>query len=279
MEYGIVTFVTDESIRPGDLARAVEGHGFDSLFFTEHSNIPASRETPYPGGGDLPPEYYQTLDPFVALTAAALATRELRVGTGMCLLVQRDPIHTAKAVASLDHLSGGRFLFGVGAGWNREEMAQHGTEPATRMRLLRERVLAMKELWREDVAEYRGEFVTIAPTTVRPRPLQRPHPPIIVGGMGPTVLDRVLEYGDAWAPNPGWPPMPGMKDRIAELRFRCDAAGRDRTPVMVFGMSPDPQQVEEYQQMGADACIFLLETLPAGESLARLAAIARAVGL
>jgi probable F420-dependent oxidoreductase len=279
VEFGIVTFVTDDSIRPGDLARAVEGHGFDSLFFTEHSNVPASRETPYPGGGDLPPEYYRTLDPFVALTAAALATRELRVGTGMCLLVQRDPIHTAKAVASLDHLSGGRFLFGVGAGWNREEMAQHGTEPATRMRLLRERVLAMKELWREDVAEYWGEFVTIAPTTVRPRPLQRPHPPIILGGMGPTVLDRVLEYGDAWAPNPGWPPMPNMKDRIAELRSRCDAAGRDRMPVMVFGMSPDPRQVEEYQRMDADACVFLLETLPADEALARLATIARAAGL
>jgi len=279
VEFGIVTFVTDDSIRPGDLARAVEGHGFDSLFFTEHSNVPASRETPYPGGGDLPPEYYRTLDPFVALTAAALATRELRVGSGMCLLVQRDPIHTAKAVASLDHLSGGRFLFGVGAGWNREEMAQHGTEPATRMRLLRERVLAMKELWREEIAEYRGEFVTIAPTTVRPSPLQRPHPPIIVGGMGPSVLDRVLEYGDAWAPNPGWPPMPDMKDRIAELRSRCDAGGRDRMPVMVFGMSPDPRQVEEYQRMDADACVFLLETLPADEALARLATIARAAGL
>jgi probable F420-dependent oxidoreductase len=279
MQFGIVTFSTDDCIRPDALAKAAEDLGFDSLFFTEHSNIPASRETPYPGGGDLPAEYYRTFDPFVALTAAALATERLRIGTGMCILVQRDPIHTAKSVASLDQLSNGRFLFGVAAGWNREEMAQHGTNASTRMRLLRERVLAVKSLWTEDVAEYHGEFVDIAPTTVRPGPRQDPHPPIIVGGMGPTVLDRVLEYGDAWAPNPGWPPMPDLPDRLIELRERASGAGRDHIPVMLFGMSADREQIDRYTEMGVDACVFLLGTLEPDDALAELERMARVAEL
>jgi probable F420-dependent oxidoreductase len=279
MEFGIVTFSTDQSIRPDELGRVVEDHGFDSLFLTEHSNIPASRETDYPGGGDLPDYYYRTYDPFVALTAAAMATERLRIGTGVCLLIERDPIHTAKAVGSLDQLSGGRFLFGVGAGWNIEEMAQHGTNPATRMRLLRERVLAIKELWANDIGEYRGDLVDIPPTTVRPRPLQQPHPPVIVGGMGPTVLDRVLEFGDAWAPNPGWPPMPDLPDRITELRERATAAGRPHIPVLIFGMSDEPGQVEHYATMGADACVFLLEAMPYEDARKMLSSIANAADL
>jgi probable F420-dependent oxidoreductase len=279
LQFGIVTFSTDQSIRPDNLAKAVEDHGFDSLFFTEHSNIPASRDTPYPGGGELPQEYYRTFDPFVALTAAAMATERLQIGTGMCLLIQRDPIHTANAVATLDHISGGRFLFGVGAGWNREEMLQHGTNPATRMRLLRERVLAMKELWAKDIAEYHGEFVDIAPTTVRPRPAQHPHPPIIIGGMGPNVLDRVLEYGDVWAPNPGWPPMDDLPERIEELRERAAAAGRGHVPVMIFGMSDEGDQVERYSAMGVDACVFLLDTQPADEAPQTISRIAKLAGL
>jgi probable F420-dependent oxidoreductase len=279
LQFGLVTFSTDHGVRPDELAKAVEQQGFDSLFFTEHSNIPASRETAYPGGGDLPPEYYRTFDPFVALTAAAMATERLRIGTGMCVLVQRDPIHTAKAVATLDQLSGGRFLFGVGAGWNREEMAQHGTEPRTRMRLLRERVHTMKQLWGNDVAEFHGEFVDIAPTTVRPEPAQRPHPPIIVGGMGPTVLDRVLDYGDAWAPNPGWPPMDDLPERIDELRERAAAAGRGHIPVMIFGMSEEGDQVARYADMGVDACVFLLETLPLSQSRDALARVAKLAGI
>jgi probable F420-dependent oxidoreductase len=279
LKYGIVAFSTDEGVRPDDLARAVEAHGFDSLFFTEHSNIPASRETPYPGDGELPGEYYRTYDPFVALAVAAAATERLRIGTGMCLLIQRDPIHTAKAVASLDRLSGGRFMFGVGAGWNREEMLQHGTDPATRMRLLRERVLAIKALWANDVAEYQGEFVNIEPTTVRPAPLQEPHPPVIIGGMGPKVLDRVLDFGDAWAPNPGWPPMPDLPDRIIELRERASAAGRPHIPVLIFGVSDDGDQIERYAEIGADACIFLLPTLPHDQTLEAVGHIARIAGL
>jgi probable F420-dependent oxidoreductase len=279
LDFGIVTFATDQGIRPDDLARAVETCGFDSLFLTEHSNIPASRETNYPGGGELPNEYYRSFDPFVALTSAAMATSRLKIGTGMCLLIQRDPIHTAKAVGSLDTLSGGRFLFGVGAGWNREEMSQHGTNPATRMRLLRERVLAIKELWANDIASFDGEFVHIAPTTVRPGPLQKPHPPVIVGGMGPKVLDRVLEFGDAWAPNPGWPPMPDLPDRIVELRERASAGGRPRIPVLIFGVAGQKDQIKQCRAMGADACIFLLPTLPKTETVEALRSFARIAGL
>ncbi|MCU1624493.1 MAG: putative N5,N10-methylenetetrahydromethanopterin reductase-related protein [Frankiales bacterium] len=279
MEFGIVTFATDDSIRPDDLAVGLEGHGFDYLFLTEHSNIPASRETPYPGGGDLPPEYFHTYDPFVALTVAAAATRTLRVGTGMCLLVQRDPIHTAKSVASLDQLSGGRFVFGVSAGWNVDEMRQHGTDPRTRTKLLGERVRAITQLWSEEVASFDGELVTIAPTTVRPRPAQLPHPPIVLGGMGPTVVDRVLEYADAWAPNPGWPPMPDLPERISELRRRSEELGRGRVPVYLFGMAADPEQIASYEAMGVDVCVFLLETLPRDKSLEALAVMADAAGL
>jgi probable F420-dependent oxidoreductase len=279
VQFGIVTFSTDEGIRPDDLAVAVEGHGFDHLFLTEHSNIPASRETPYPGGGELPPEYLCTYDPFVALTAAALATSTLRIGTGMCLLGQRDPIHTAKSVASLDQLSRGRFVFGVGAGWNVEEMRQHGTDPRTRTRLLGERVRAMKALWSQDVASFEGELVTIAPTTVRPRPVQTPHPPIVLGGMGPTVVDRVLEYADAWAPNPGWPPMPDLPERIAELRSRSAELGRGHIPVFLFGMAADAHQIASYEAMGVDVCVFLLETSSHDRTLDALGLVAKAAGL
>lgn len=279
MEFGIVTFATDDSIRPDDLAVALEGHGFDYLFLTEHSNIPASRETPYPGGGDLPPEYFRTYDPFIALTVAAAATQRLKVGTGMCLLVQRDPIHTAKAVASLDQLSGGRFVFGVSAGWNLDEMRQHGTDPKTRTRLLGERVHAIKAMWGQEVASFDGELVKIAPTTVRPRPAQLPHPPIVLGGMGPTVVDRVLDYADAWAPNPGWPPMPDLADRIAELRRRSVEQGREHIPVHLFGMAADPEQIASYEAMGVDVCVFLLESLPRDKALEALAGMADAAGL
>jgi probable F420-dependent oxidoreductase len=279
MKFGIVTFSTDQSIRPDKLAVIIEQLGFDSLFLTEHSNIPASRQTPYPGGGDLPEEYFGTYDPFIALMAAAAATKRIQIGTGMCLVAQRDPIHTAKSVATLDQLSDGRFLFGVGAGWNREEMYQHGTNPATRMKLLRERMLAIKSLWSEDIAEFHGDFVNIEPTTVRPAPVQRPHPPVIIGGIGPTVLDRVLEYGDAWAPNPGWPPMEDLAERIDELKQRAKSSGRGEIPVMVFGMSADAKQVEHYASIGVTSCVFLLPTLPEREAREYLDALAKIAGL
>lgn len=270
MRFGVVTFVTDRAVRPGDLGRAVEDAGFDSLFLTEHTNIPASRRTPYPGGGELPEEYLRTYDPFVALTAAAMTTSTLRIGTGMCLVAQRDPIHTAKSIASIDQLSMGRFQFGVGAGWNREEMEQHGTDPRTRMALVRERVLAIKELWNNDVAEFDGEFVHITPTTVRPEPFQKSGPPVILGGMGPTVIDRVIDYADAWAPNPGWPPMPDLPDRINQLRESAAAAGRGHIPVYLFGMSAVAEHIENYAELGVEECVFLLPTLPFEESASEL---------
>jgi probable F420-dependent oxidoreductase len=201
IEFGVAYFPTHDAVAPATLARLVEDHGQRSLLFAEHTHIPASRESPYPGGGELPRKYSHTYDLFVALTAAALATSSLRVGSGICLVTERDPIITAKEVASIDHLSGGRFEFGVGAGWNREELRHHGTDPRTRMRLMGERVEAMKAIWSQDEATYHGEFVSFDRVWSWPKPVQRPHPPVLVGGNGPTVLDRVLAYGDAWMPN------------------------------------------------------------------------------
>lgn len=180
MKFGISTFVTDDGIAPAPLARAIEERGFDSLFVAEHTHIPASRETPYPGGGDLPDKYYRTLDPFVTLTAAACTTERLLLGTGGALMIERDTITTAKEVASLDLVSGGRFVFGVGVGWNREEMQNHGTDPRTRGELLDEQLRAMREMWTKEEAEFHGEHVDFDPIYSRPKPVQQPHPPIYV---------------------------------------------------------------------------------------------------
>jgi len=197
MEFGIGYFPTHDAVSPGAFAALVEDRGHESLFFAEHTHIPASRESPYPGGGELPRKYVHTYDLFVALTAAAEATASLRIGSGICLVVERDPIITAKEVASIDRLSGGRFEFGVGGGWNREEMANHGTDPRKRMKIMAERVEAMKAIWTQDEASYSGEFVNFDRIWSWPKPAQRPHPPVLVGGNGPTVLDRVLAFGDA----------------------------------------------------------------------------------
>jgi probable F420-dependent oxidoreductase len=236
MDFGIGYFPTADAVGPGELAAFVEERGFSSLVFAEHTHIPASRESPYPGGGELPRKYTATLDLFVALTAAALATSRLRVGSGISLVIQRDPIITAKEVASIDVLSGGRFDFGVGAGWNREEMEHHGTDPRTRMRLLAERVEAMKALWTEREATFHGEFVDFDRVLLEPKPVQRPHPPVLVGGLGPTVIDRVLAFGDAWFPN--W--TPDITDRAAEL------ASRAERPIDFMAMGPpaDPKVLE-----------------------------------
>lgn len=237
MDFGIGYFPTADALGPGELAAVVEERGFSSLVFAEHTHIPASRESPWPGGGELPRKYTATFDLFVALTAAALATSRLRVGSGISLVIQRDPIITAKEVASIDVLSGGRFDFGVGAGWNREEMEHHGTDPRTRMRLLAERVEAMKALWTEREATFHGEFVNFDRVLMEPKPLQRPHPPVLVGGLGPTVIDRVLAFGDAWFPN--W--TPDITERAAELRSRAER------PIDFMAMGPpaDPKVIEQ----------------------------------
>jgi probable F420-dependent oxidoreductase len=269
LKFGVVTFPTEYSIGPAELARAMEERGFESLFFPEHTHIPASRRTPWPGGAELPKEYSHTLDPFLALTAAAAATQRLLVGTGICLVVERDPIVLAKEVATLDLLSGGRFLFGVGAGWNIEEMENHGTDPASRFRLFRERVLAMKAIWADDEAEHHGELVDFDRLWSWPKPVQKPNPPILVGGAGRPAFRRVVEFGDGWMPIPrrGGPP---LSEQIAELNAMAAAAGRGPVPVTVYGAPPRAEVIRHYQESGVERCVFWLPTLDAGQLLPML---------
>src|SRR5881398_3208480 len=191
MHYGVVMFPTEYAMAPDDLARALEERGFESVWFPEHTHIPASRRSPWPGGGELPRDYWSSYDPFVALMAAGAATKRLKLGTGICLVIERDPITTAKEVATLDLLSGGRVLFGIGGGWNREEMENHGTDPTRRFAVMRERMLAMREIWTKDEAEYHGTFVDFDPIWSWPKPVQRPHPPVLVAGNGAGTLERV----------------------------------------------------------------------------------------
>jgi probable F420-dependent oxidoreductase len=279
VKFGLAMFPTDYAIGAVELGRAAEEHGFESLWFPEHTHIPASRQTPWPGGAELPQEYWHTLDPFVALGAVAAATSHLRLGFGVCLVIERDPIITAKEVASLDHLSGGRVLFGVGGGWNLEEMANHGTARAVRWKLLRERVEAMKAIWTQDDAEHHGELVNFDPLWSWPKPVQKPHPPVIVGGNGPRTLDRVVRYGDGWMPIAGRATA-DFGDRIAELRRLAEAAGRDPDiPVSLFYARSQPEAIERARELGIDRLIFALP--PAGRELVlprieRLAELARA---
>jgi probable F420-dependent oxidoreductase len=257
MDFGVGYFPTHDAMGPGEFASMVEDRGYESLFFAEHTHIPANRETPYPGGGELPRKYSHTYDLFVALTAAAAATSRLRVGSGICLVIERDPITTAKEVASVDHLSGGRFEFGVGAGWNREEMRNHGTDPRTRMRLMAERVEAMKTIWAEEEASYNGEFVQFERIWSWPKPAQRPHPPVLVGGNGPTVLERVLAFGDAWFPN--YSRGGGdIVERGRELRARAERP----IDVSVIAVPPDPAVLE---QLASGGCRRVLHWVNSGQ--------------
>ena len=259
MNFGAMMFSTDYSIRPDDTAKLLEDRGFESFWVPEHSHIPANRTSPWPGGGELPEEYWHTYDPFVALAAAAGATTNLKLGTGICLVIERDPIMTAKEVASLDRLSNGRFIFGVGGGWNAEEMANHGTRFRTRWRLLRERILAMKEIWAQDEAEYHGEFVNFGKMWAYPKPMQRPHPPILMGGDGATTFDRVVEFCDGWMPISGRPSQgSSLSEKIAILRRQAEAAGRDPASINVtsFGGRPDPDVISRMETAGVDRIIF-----------------------
>jgi probable F420-dependent oxidoreductase len=257
VEFGVGIFPTEDAQLPSELARMAEERGFEYLLFPEHTHIPASRETPYPAGGELPPEYSRTYDPFVALTAAATVTERLKIGTGICLVIQRDPIITAKEVASLDRLSGGRFLFGVGAGWNLDEMRDHGTDPGRRFGIMRERIEGMKAIWAEDEASYSGGYVNFERIWCWPKPVQKPHPPILVGGNGARVIDRVLAYGDEWMPN-----RVGGDDemiaRIEELRRRAQEAGREPIPVRLAGLMRDPERLERLEQAGVTSGFFWL---------------------
>ncbi len=278
MKFGLAIFPTEDIPAPGELARMTEERGFESLFFPEHTHIPASRETQYPLGGELPAMYSRTYDPFVALAAAAGSTSRLRIATGICLVIERDPIVTAKEVASLDRISDGRFLFGVGAGWNLEEMRNHGTDPATRFGLMRERIEGMKAIWSSDEATYMGEHVRIDRIWSWPKPIQRPHPPILVGGNGPRVLDRVLAYGDEWMPN-------RVRDdemlaRIAELRTRVQQAGRAPVPVTLMGLMRDPARIERLERAGVHRGVFWLPSVASEieQTMDRYAGVTREYG-
>jgi probable F420-dependent oxidoreductase len=258
MDIGICMFATDYAIRIDELAQAAEERGFESLFVPEHTHIPTSRRTPFPGGGELPREYSHTFDPFVSLMAAAAATRRLKIGTGICLVIERDTITMAKEVASLDVLSGGRFLFGIGGGWNAEEMENHGTAHATRFKKLREQVLAMKQIWTADAAEYHGQFVNFDPIWSWPKPAQRPHPPVLLGGESGHTLQRVVDFCEGWFPR-GRPPEV-IAAGVADLKARAARAGRDmRTiSVSVFGARGEGAVLDAYAAAGATRTILRL---------------------
>jgi probable F420-dependent oxidoreductase len=278
MNYGVTIFITDGSIQPAELGRELEARGFESLWVPEHSHIPASRLSPWPGGPELPKMYYDVYEPFVALAAAAAVTTRLKVATGICLVVQRDPIQTAKDVATLDRVSQGRVLFGVGAGWNAEEMANHGTHDfARRFGLMRERVEAMKAIWTQSKAEYHGEFVDFEPVYAWPKPVQKPHPPVHVGGGFPGGARRAARWGN------GWMPIHGRDDITGSLpAFRELAAKQGRDPaeleVSVFGMVPDASALERYHAAGVTRVVFGLPPLPRDQALPLLDRYAELAG-
>ncbi len=277
MLHGLVTFLTDYSVAPPELARAAEDEGFESLFVTEHTHIPAVRETPWPGGADLPREYSHTFDPFVALAGAAAVTTTLKLGTGVCLVAQHDPIVLAKQVASLDHLCGGRFLLGVGAGWNREEMRNHGVDPSIRFGRMREHVEAIRAIWTQDEASYAGRHVSFERIWSWPKPARPGGPPVLVGGSGPKVFDRVLAYGDGWTPiGRQTGDLSEIGDRIAELQERAAAAGRDRIPVTVYGGSTNPDTLGRFSAIGVDRVLHLLPSAGADDVVPLLQQIAGA---
>jgi probable F420-dependent oxidoreductase len=269
MDFGAAIFFTDYSMGPAELGRALEERGFGSLWAPEHSHIPLSRQSPFPQGGDLPKKYYDVMDPFVTLAAAATATTRLQVATGICLVVQRDPIQTAKAVASLDQISSGRFLFGIGAGWNAEEMADHGTEFKSRFKVMQERVEAMKAIWTQSKADYKGEFVNFPPMMTWPKPVQKPHPPVIVGGAFPFGTRRAIAYGDGWVPHARRPAYGDLINVLPEAHKLMRDAGRDSAtlPITVFGVAEDRDLIQRYRDAGVARLVFNLPPAKADEVL------------
>jgi len=252
MEFGASMFFTDYSMRPEELAVELEQRGFGIIWAPEHSHIPVSRKTPFVLGGDLPKRYYDVMDPFVTLTAAAMVTKTLKIGTGVCLIAQRDPIQTAKLVASIDQVSGGRFVFGIGNGWNQDEMENHGTAFATRHKRARENIEAMKEIWTKSKAEYHGEFVNFDPMMTWPKPVQKPHPPILVGGAYPYSARRAVRYADGWMPQvTAGNPTP-LIDLIPLFRQMCAEAGRDpdSMDISIGGQAPDVDLAQRYRDAG-----------------------------
>lgn len=267
MHIGAFYFPTDYGIHPSELAGELEAHGFKSLFVCEHTHIPVRRRTPFPGGGDLPKRYSHTHDPFVALSFGAAATSKLLLGTGVCLITEHDHIVTAKSVASLDQLSGGRFIFGIGAGWNAEEMENHGTRYETRYQVMRERILAIKAIWTQEEAAFHGRFVHFDPIWSYPKPMQRPHPSILLGGEMDHTLKRVVAFGDGWLPRaaPGF----DAKEAVNRLRRMAAAAGRDPSTlsITVFAAPADPAVLVEYRQAGIQRALLEVPDLGRDEIL------------
>jgi len=279
MRFGLTTFPTDYGVHPSDLARACEEHGFESLFVPEHTHIPTSRESPYPFDSDapLPTEFSHLLDPFIALAVAGAATERLMLGVGLCVVPHHDPIILAKVVSSLDHVSRGRVILGVGAGWNDEELRNHGGEGRHRWSVLRERVLAMRELWTRDDAEFHGEFVDFDPVWQWPKPHQRPYPQVLVGGRGPRVFERVIDYGDGWLASGKHEHDERLAGRIARFRNAVEEAGRPRLPVTLQQGTKTPAMIEAYQEMGLDRCTFRLPPGDASEVFVEIARLERLV--
>lgn len=261
MRYGVTVFLTDKSIGIVELAGAVEERGLDSLWLPEHTHIPTSRATPPPtGDAELAEEYLRCVDPFVTLGAAAAVTSTLRLGTGIALVAQRDPIITAKAVATLDRLSGGRFALGVGFGWNAEEMADHGVDYGSRREHARESILAMRSLWEDDEASYAGDHVQFAPSWSWPKPVQRPLPVLLGGGGGPKLFAQIVEYAQGWIPIGG----SGLGKALPKLRAAATAAGRDpqTLEIVPFGSQPDPGKLDYFASLGVTECVFRLPSAP-----------------
>jgi probable F420-dependent oxidoreductase len=275
MHVGVALFCTDYAIAATELAVALEERGFESLWFPEHSHIPLSRDSEFPRGGDLPKKYYDVMDPFVVAGAAAAVTTKLKIATGICLVPQRDPIQTAKQVASIDQVSGGRFLFGVGAGWNADEMANHGTDFKQRNAVMKERIAAMREIWTQAKPEYHGEHVDFGPMMTWPKPVQTPHPPVLVGGGLPYGARRALDYGDAWMPHAGRPTY-RLLDRLDEFREMEKAAGRS-LPISAFGAEHDPAEWPAYQDAGIERVIISLDSEAADVVLAKLDTLAAGI--
>ena len=278
MDYGVAIFSTDYSITPAELAVAAEDRGFESLWFPEHSHIPLSRLSPWGGGGELPKHYYDCMDPLVGMATAAAVTKTILLCTGVCLVIQRDPIQLAKEVATLDQLSNGRVIMGVGGGWNAEEMADHGTEFKSRFRLMAERIAAMKIIWTESKPKFKGKFVNFDPMMAWPKPFQKPYPPILVGGGFPHGARRAIEYGD------GWMPLGGRGFDVLETlpRFRQMAAEADRDPdglgITIFGAEGKTDILKGYQDAGVERTVFTLPSAGSDEVLPLLDKYAELIG-
>jgi probable F420-dependent oxidoreductase len=272
MDFGASMFFTDYSMSPAELGRALEARGFDSVWAPEHSHIPSSRLSQPASGGQRGKQYYDVMDPFVTLTAAAMATNTMKVATGVCLVIQRDTIQTAKLVATIDQVSGGRFLFGIGGGWNQEEMADHGTVFKTRFKRMREQIEAMRAIWTEAEPEYHGEIVDFPKMRTWPKPVQKPHPPVIVGGAFPYSARRAIRYGDGWVPNASRPSYADVTEYLPQFRQMAADAGRDpaTVPVSIFGAPEDLDRLKRYRDQGIARVVVTLPSAKTDEILPAL---------